>query len=256
MHEMEEILAFLDRYVPGYVTEASGASAEQIDDLEEAFERPLPGFFRHYLSALGNDTGALFQNNRTHDPFSIADLYRCGGRPPLPPHRFLFAFSTNTLDNCDYFLDLEQPAGGGDYRIVRFPIHEDAWKKPSESYSSLSSMLYILAAENVVIPSLPLQQKYGSGAAHPPLSADDYAAEVADLWFTVTSESSDHILLERLGAVILVERFPGTPEFLINVGMSDPDDWPAFEALTEKYTDADANRRARMLITRIGPAPS
>jgi len=118
---MRDLIALLERYVPGCSNQIQGASTAEIDFLEDAFGQPLPDVYRFFAIEMGRDGGPLLAHVRSYNPFDIADKYKTTSND-IPPQRFLFIFGDpNPLTRFHYWLDLEAPSEDGDFQVVQFP---------------------------------------------------------------------------------------------------------------------------------------
>ncbi|MFY2558506.1 hypothetical protein ACN469_12820, partial [Corallococcus terminator] len=167
---MDELLALLERYAPGYRDQIEGYPAPLLDELEEAFGRALPRSYRQFAEHMGARGGALLSTVEAYDPLlDVADFYRVMPME-MPPRRFLYLFGDSSpLSPTPYWLDLEAPSEDGDCQVVRMPLGEHAWKtKLSRDYVSLRELLFLWAMENIHLPSFPHQARYQRGQGQQP----------------------------------------------------------------------------------------
>jgi hypothetical protein len=231
---MDDLLALLERYAPGYRGTIQGARFWQLDVLEEGFGRPLPGAYRAFAETMGVDGGALLAHVRSYHPNHISELYAVA--PVMPPRRFLFIFGDPSMEAYHYFLDLETSRDGDDHEVVRFPFSDHGWANPTPRFVSLREMLLVWAMRYVALPTFPHAATFtGSGEAHTP-SAEDMANLFARLGFVKLSRPTRCMLFERADAAIELYRFPYEPSFSFQVGMRDLAELHRFEAIIEDTT--------------------
>jgi hypothetical protein len=97
---MDELLALLERYSPGYRVRLRGAPGWRLDELQEAFGRQLPGFYREFCRVMGGGGGPLLAHVNAYEPRDdVATLYRVAPEAELPPRRFLYVFGDPSLDS-------------------------------------------------------------------------------------------------------------------------------------------------------------
>ncbi|WP_437571836.1 hypothetical protein [Sorangium sp. So ce542] len=231
---MEELLALLDRYAPGYRGRIQGVYGWRLDELEERFGRPCPGFYRSFALAMGAEGGPLLDGLHEHHPTKIAELYELA--PWMPPRRFLYVFGDASPDGQHTFLDLDAPSEAGDFQVVRFPFGEQTWKtRLTRRFVSLREMLFVLAMRNVHLPTFPHRAEHLSadGPAGAPPSAEDAAVVFERLGFTRLPYPRRCLLFERQDAAILLYRRPDEPGFSIRVGMRDAAKLRSFQAIVE-----------------------
>ncbi|HEX8705641.1 MAG TPA: SMI1/KNR4 family protein [Myxococcaceae bacterium] len=103
---MEELLL---RTVPGLAQEWKGATPEEIAQLEQIAGRPLPSFYRWFLSRMGQSMGALAYPR--HD-LSAQGVLTCYAEEIAHPHpRFLLiGCDSDELLPLHLFYDLDLPA--------------------------------------------------------------------------------------------------------------------------------------------------
>jgi len=101
--------ALFERLVPGFAKACRGASDEQIAALEALAQRPLPRFYRWFLSRVGVDMGPL--EMRSLD-FSVDRVKWCyASRLVKADGRLLLvAYATDPASPFHLYYDLERPA--------------------------------------------------------------------------------------------------------------------------------------------------
>ncbi|WP_437992735.1 hypothetical protein [Sorangium sp. So ce145] len=231
---MEELLSLLDRYAPGYRGRVQGVYGWRLDEIEDRFGRPCPGFYRAFALAMGAEGGPLLEGLHEYHPSKIADLYALA--PWMPPRRFLYVFGDASPDGQHYFLDLDAPSEAEDCHVVRFPFGEQTWTtRLTRRFVSLREMLFVLAMTNVHLPIFPHRAEYLStgGPAGAPPRAEDVAVILERLGFTRLPYPRRCLLFERHDAGILLYRRPDDPGFSLRVGFLDPAKLRGFEAVIE-----------------------
>jgi hypothetical protein len=237
---MEELLSLLERYLPGYRDTLEGVFDWRLEELEQAFGRPLPAFYKDFAMTMGLQAGPLLTHVNAHEPLHIKYLYESGGSE-MPPRRFLFIFGDpDDLSPRHYWLDLEAPSEEGDCQVVRIPFGEGMWKeKLSRQFISLREMLFLWAMEYIHLPTFPHQARYQRGAGRRTPEAEDLARLLEQMGFTRLPYPRRSMLFERDGAAIRLHRTPDVPHFGIRVGMRSPEEFKHFQALIEDNTDLE-----------------
>jgi hypothetical protein len=64
---IETAVQFAERYHSGSARTLRGASAEEIDQLQEAYGHPLPPSYREFLASMGRYSGRLLAKLNSHD---------------------------------------------------------------------------------------------------------------------------------------------------------------------------------------------
>ncbi len=234
---MRDLIALLERYAPGCSSQIQGASTAEIDFLEDAFGQPLPDAYRFFALEMGRDGGPLLAHVQSYNPFDNADKYKTTSND-IPPRRFLFIFGDpDPLTRFHYWLDLEAPSEDGDFKVVQFPLFQDAWKtKLLQSYISLQEMLFDWAMEYVCVPSFPCRARYRQGDEET-TTAKDIANHLEKMGFVRLPYPRHSMLFERDDAAIGLYRFPGSSHFQMHVGMRSLDKLKHFQAAIEDNTD-------------------
>ncbi|MFY0572336.1 hypothetical protein ACN28E_52045 [Archangium lansingense] len=234
---MDELLALLERYSPGYADQIQGASAWNLRKLKESFGQPLPEFYQEFADVMGKDGGPLLAHVQSYDPYDVTELYEVAWRE-LPPRRFLFVFGDPSIDAQHYWLDLETPTEDEEYRVFRFAFGKEEWKKHrSPLYMSLREMLFVWAMSNVCLPTFPHRAAYYSRLGRMPpgelLDAEDVARIFERLRFVRLPYPQRCLLFERDDAAIELYRSPDEPGFSFRVGMRNPEELRRFQAIME-----------------------
>ncbi len=238
---MDELLALLERYSPGYHDQIQGYADWLLDELEETFGRPLPTSYREFARAMGKEGGPLFAHVRSYDPLlDVTDIYQVVPKSELPPRRFLYVFGDpDPLAPHHYWLDLEAPSEEGDYQVVRMPFGEESWKKKlSRDFVGLREMLFVVAMENVCLPKFPCQVKYYHDERRT-AKVEDIARLVERMGFVRLPYPRHSLIFERNGAAIRFYRPPDKSHLHLQVGMSNPDELRRFQAIIEDNTDME-----------------
>jgi hypothetical protein len=232
---MDELLALLERYSPGYRGRVEGAGFWQLDVMEERFGRPLPGFYRRFAEVMGAQAGPLLAGLHAYHPNDIAELYAVAPPGELPPDRFLYVFGDPSQEGDHYFLDLDAPEGADDAEVVRFPFGADAWKtRLVRRFASLREMLLVFAVRHVALPTFPHRAQLASGAAREAPGAGEAADLFLRLGFAALPYPRSCLLFERRDAVIELDRAPGQLGFSCRVGMRDALELRRFTAIVEE----------------------
>ncbi|REG14283.1 hypothetical protein ATI61_1272 [Archangium gephyra] len=234
---MNELLALLERYAPGYAERIQGASAWNLFMLKKVFGQSLPEFYQEFVEVMGKDGGPLLAHVDSYDPYDVTELYEVAWRE-LPPRRFLFVFGDPSPDDQHYWLDLEAPSEDGDCKVFRFPFGTEEWKKHgSPLYMSLREMLFVWAMSNVGLPTFPHRAAYYSRLANVPpnelLDAEDVARIFERLRFVRLPYPQRCMLFERDDAAIELYRSPDEPGFSFRVGMRNAEEFRRFQGIME-----------------------
>jgi len=99
-----ETEAFVLQHVPGLAAEWRGATPKEIDDLERRVGRPLPRFYRWFLSKMGHDMGPLSWGRVD---FTI-DAVRAKVEPG--DANLIIGVAEEDIMPLDMIYDLDQPA--------------------------------------------------------------------------------------------------------------------------------------------------
>lgn len=241
---MEELLALLERYSPGYRQRIEGYPDFIIDELEEVFGHPLPGFYRVFARTLGAQAGPLLAHVRSYDPIlGVADNYRSAPNGVMPPRRFLFIFGDrDPLAPAPYWLDLESPSEEGDCQVVRMAFGANSWKESlSRSYISLRELLFLWAMEYLHLPAFPHRAEFHSRGGEAD-TVEDLARLLGKMDFGRLPYPRYSMLFEREDAAIRLYRPPGQSHFTLRVGMRGPEELQRFQMLLEDNTDLEKSR--------------
>lgn len=242
---MDELLALLERYAPGYGAQIEGYPDMLVDELEEVFGRPLPAVYRHFAQVMGTRGGPLLSTVTTYDPLlDVANLYRVLPleMPPrrflpleMPPRRFLYVFGDpDPLAPNPYWLDLESPSEEGDCQVVRMSLGADSWKKKLYRQAfSLRELLFLWAMEHVHLPTLPHQARYLRGEGR----AEDLVPLLEKDGLRAAPLPRAQPALRTGGAAVWLYRPPEGPHFTLRVGMRSPEELKRFQLLLEDHTD-------------------
>lgn len=239
---MDELIALLERYAPGYQEDIQGVDDWCLEDLEELIGRPLPNFYRAFAKRMGQHAGPLLSEVTQHDLPHVMFLYRM---TPSLPRRFLLLFGDpNPLAPTPYWLDLGSPSENGDCQVVRMPFGEDeaSWRERlSKDYISLREMLFLWAMEHLRLPNFPHEARYCRGKGRQPSSAEDLALILERMGFARLPYPRHSMLFERTedGSAIRLYRPPDDPFFEVRVGMHSADKLKHFKLLIEDNTDLE-----------------
>jgi len=127
--------ALLERLVPGSTGQWQGASASEIDRLEAIAGRPLPAFYRWFLSRMGTSMGPL--SYPTVD-FSAQGVLTAlsSGQMAAHPRYLLIGYEQDELTPLHYFYDLDQPIRG-DALVVRMITPNDESHEQFETFREM-----------------------------------------------------------------------------------------------------------------------
>jgi len=233
---MEELLALLERYSPGYRNLIQGFHEWYVDDLEETFGRTLPGFYKEFVRTVGQQAGPLLAHVHEYEPFHVASLYRSTAMD-MPPRRFfLLLGDPDPLAPMPYWLDLDAPSGDGDCEVVRIAFSEDAWKERiRREFVSFREMLFTSAMENVCLPTLPHQVRYYRDERQDS-EAENIARILEKMGFKRLPLLHHSFLFEREGAAISLYRPPDKSHVQLCAGMRSADEFKLFQMLMEDHT--------------------
>jgi hypothetical protein len=240
---MDDLLVLLERYSPGYSARVQGVEDWRLDELEEAFGRTLPRFYRQFCQIMGTDAGPLLAHVHAYEPRDdVATIYRVFPDRRLPPRRFLYVFGDPSMDSQHYWLDLERPSPGGeDCWVVRMPFGSEGWEtRVSSVYVSLREMLFAWAMMYLRLPTFPHQVGYyrPSGERRPGTAGD--AEELARIFerlgFTRLPYPRHCQVFERSDAGIFLYRAPASPGLSFDMGVQDPREGRRVETIIEENT--------------------
>jgi hypothetical protein len=114
--ELEPMEAFLEKLVPGIANECQGATSAEMSQIERLAGRPLPGFYRWFLTRMGRGMGPLTYPTLDHSVQKILACYSQG--VVAQNERFLMiAFESNNMMPLHKFYDFEYPSDD-DARVV------------------------------------------------------------------------------------------------------------------------------------------
>ena len=110
--EIEAVMeAFLLRVVPGLAEQWKGATPDEIARIEEIAGRPLPPFYRWFLSRMGKSMGALAYPTLDFSAQRVLDCYAKGWVEPHP-RLLMIAHDSHGMMPMPHFYDLDAPARG------------------------------------------------------------------------------------------------------------------------------------------------
>jgi hypothetical protein len=241
---MDELLALLERYSPGYRDQIKGVADWRIDELQEAFGRPLPRFYRQFCRVMGMNAGPLLAHVNAYEPRDdVATIYRIFPDVELPPRRFLYVFGDPSVDSQHYWLDLEQPAEESveDCRVVRMSFGREGWEAAvSPVYVSLREALFAWAMTYVHLPTFPHQVGYylrsGDNGPEAVRDAEELARILERLGFTRLLYPRHCLLFERGDAGILLYQPPASSGLSLEMGVQDSHECRRLEAIIEENT--------------------
>lgn len=127
--------ALLLRIVPNLAREWAGASAEQIEELEERLDltgHDFPPFYRWFLSRLGGAVGALHPILRGFTAASVLAAYRSGS-VDLGRTQFLIGRMPDALFPLDVYYDLAHPLRD-DALVLRAIVEAGPETRTSETF--------------------------------------------------------------------------------------------------------------------------
>jgi hypothetical protein len=125
----------LVRLVPGLTREWQGAPASEIDRIEVIAGRPLPPFYRWFLSRMGRSMGPM--SYPTVD-FSAQGVLAAltSGQIAAHPRYLLIGYEQDELMPLPYFYDLDQPIRG-DALVVRMITPRDESHEQFETFREM-----------------------------------------------------------------------------------------------------------------------
>ncbi|NTX10176.1 SMI1/KNR4 family protein [Myxococcus sp. CA056] len=109
--EEEAVEELLLRVVPGLAAQWKGASPASLEQIEKIAGRPLPTFYRWFLSRMGQRMGPLAYPTLDFSAQRILDCYAKGWVEPHP-RLLLIAHDSNGMMPMPLFYDLDAPARG------------------------------------------------------------------------------------------------------------------------------------------------
>ncbi len=144
MNLILELIDLVEQYAPGFADRLTGASPEELHQLEEQLGRQLPGPYKDFLSLMGKDLGGFetpqvdLRIDRVREFYEVTE--------PRPPDRFIFIGAHDEDPYMDYYLDCGMTADGN-CSVVRAET-PDQLLKPERlwcSFASLEDMLFVWA---------------------------------------------------------------------------------------------------------------
>ncbi|MCY1059890.1 SMI1/KNR4 family protein [Nannocystis sp. SCPEA4] len=99
---------FLLQLVPGIDAGWEGASQEEIAEIEAIAGRPLPNFYRWFLTRMGRDMGALSFVTVDFSAARVIACYREEIEEPDPPY-LLIGYESDPVVPMHTWYDLDQP---------------------------------------------------------------------------------------------------------------------------------------------------
>ncbi|MBZ4420699.1 SMI1/KNR4 family protein [Myxococcus sp. RHST-1-4] len=103
--------AFLLRVVPGLAEQWKGATPDAVARIEQIAGRPLPSFYRWFLSRMGQSMGALAYPTLDFSAQRVLDCYAKGWVEPHP-RLLMIAHDSRKMMPMPHFYDLDAPARG------------------------------------------------------------------------------------------------------------------------------------------------
>jgi len=103
--ELENLLVTL---VPGLANTWQGATADEIDAIEKVAGRPLPRFYRWFLSTMGRDMGPLEDSTRDCSAKRVLQCYS-DGLVTVDRRYLLVGYETDESVPMHLFYDLDRP---------------------------------------------------------------------------------------------------------------------------------------------------
>ena len=108
MKNKREFIDFLLKFAPDLKQEWKGALKSQINKIEELAGRPLPDFYRWFLSKMGHSMGSLANPRRDFSVASVLEAYRDGLVEPNSGF-LLIGHETDEVMPMHIFYNLEIP---------------------------------------------------------------------------------------------------------------------------------------------------
>lgn len=172
---MDDLLA---RLSPGSARLLKGATEDEIERIERIAERPLPDFYRWFLTRMGRDMGPFAYPTLDCSVAAILEGYADEEFSP-DPHYLMIGFETNEMMPLHLCYDFEHPLRG-DARVVKMEDPEDTALLESETFREMLAWgklfrfgvqpcaqrcdgVFKVAAEDAEIPSVigPLVESIG-----------------------------------------------------------------------------------------------
>jgi hypothetical protein len=146
--EMEE---FLLRIVPGLAEQWQGSTPEEVARIEELACRPLPPFYRWFLSRMGQSMGPLAY---TQIDFSARRVLTSYAEELVIPDSqlLLIGHTSDKMMPLHYFYDLDLPMRN-DARVTRRFADDD--DERHEQFETFREMLAYGALSNFRVKSMP-----------------------------------------------------------------------------------------------------
>lgn len=134
--EFLEVEDLLLRTVPGLAEQWRGATPDEVEQLERIAGRPLPRFYRWFLSRMGQSMGPLAYPSKD---FSARRVLDCYARKIVAPNpRFLLIGYESDEMMPHAFYDLDAPARGDATVTARDASDDD---DPIDRFETLQEML-------------------------------------------------------------------------------------------------------------------
>jgi hypothetical protein len=127
--------ALLLRIVPELAAGWEGASASEVSQLEAIAGRPLPDFYRWFLSRMGKNMGPMRYPTVDFSARSILEAY---AEHSIERHQrfLLIGYERDELMPLHYFYDLDRPARG-DALVVRMLTPRDETHEQFETFREM-----------------------------------------------------------------------------------------------------------------------
>jgi hypothetical protein len=151
---MRALLEYISRYDPEFIDTLTGASGEQIGQLEDILDRRLPSVHRGFLECMGQSVGRLVLYEGVMDPTiePLLEYYTEGDWHPPYREYVLFAMDTGP-QGSDLFLDCRKSPN--DPVVIRGEPSPDFPLQARLKHASLSDALFSAALTSIRMPLLP-----------------------------------------------------------------------------------------------------
>jgi len=155
---IQELLAFISRYEPGFPQRIRGATEKEIEKLERLAGQPMPAAYREFLAAMGKDAGDSHSGNEDLRFQLVLRFYEMYGKSWS--RDYVFIGQLNVEPPVDYYLELSEP-NAPDGRVVGVdqggrPARDEVWPY----FPSLKDMLFSRAFYNLRVARLPYRKTF------------------------------------------------------------------------------------------------
>jgi len=125
----------LNRLVPGSTGQWQGATGSEIERIEAIAGRPLPPFYRWFLSRMGRSMGPISYPTVDFSAHGVLSALT-SGQMAAHPRYLLIGYEQDELMPLHYFYDLDQPIRG-DALVVRMITPRDESHEQFETFREM-----------------------------------------------------------------------------------------------------------------------